>query len=84
MGRIVNISGTEIKDHGIQVLTDYVKKNLSDEYTLIMGCKPYTSDVDAVLIGRGSSIFAIEAEDWKGNIRARSYGLWEKRRNPHR
>lgn len=78
MGRIVNISGTKIKDHGIRVLTDYVKKNLPDEYTLVLGCKPYTSDVDAVLIGRGSTIFAIEAKDWKGNIRARSYGLWEK------
>jgi hypothetical protein len=81
MGRIVNISGTEIKDHGIQVLSDYVKKNLPDEYTLVLGCKPYTSDVDGVLIGKGP-IFAIEVKDWKGNIRARSYGLWEKDGTP--
>ena len=81
MGRIVNISGTEIKDHGIQVLADYINKNLSDDFTLILGCKPYTSDVDGVLIGKGS-IFAIEVKDSKGNIRARSYGLWEKDGTP--
>ncbi len=62
MRRIVNISGTEIRDHGVQVLTDYVKENLPDEYTLILGCKPYTSDIDGVLLGRGS-IFAIEVKD---------------------
>jgi hypothetical protein len=81
MGRIVNIGGTEIKDHGIQVLVDYVKKNFPDEYTLVLGCKPYTSDVDGVLIGRGS-IFAIEVKDWKGKIKARSYGLWERDGKP--
>jgi hypothetical protein len=81
MGRIVNIGGTEIKDHGIQVLADYVKKNFPDEYTLVLGCKPYTSDVDGVLIGRGS-IFAIEVKDWKGKIKARSYGLWERDGKP--
>jgi hypothetical protein len=81
MGRIVNISGTEIKDHGIQVLADYVKKNLPDDYTLVLGCKPYASDVDGVLIGKGS-IFAIEVKNWKGKIKARSYGLWEKDGTP--
>lgn len=81
MGRIVNISGTEIKDHGIQVLAHYIRKNLPDDYTLVLGCKPYTFDVDGVLIGKGS-IFAIEVKDWKGNIRVRSYGLWEKDRKP--
>jgi hypothetical protein len=81
MGRIVNIGGTEIKDHGIQVLVDHVKKNFPDEYTLVLGCKPYTSDVDGVLIGRGS-IFAIEVKDWKGKIKARSYGLWERDGKP--
>ncbi len=81
MGQILNISGTGIRDHGIQVLADYVRENLPDDYTLILGCKPYTSDVDGILIGKGS-VLTIEVKDWKGKIKARSYGLWEKAGTP--
>jgi hypothetical protein len=77
MARILNISGAEIKDRGIQKLADYVEANLPDDFTLVIGCKPSIYDVDAVLIGKGN-IFAIECKDWKGNIKGGSYGWWQK------
>jgi hypothetical protein len=77
MANILNISGTEIKDRGIQKLADYVEAHLPDEFTLVIGCKPFVYDVDAVLIG-GGNIYAIECKDWKGTIKGSSYGWWQK------
>ncbi len=77
MAKILNISGTDISDRGIQKLVSYVESNLPDDYTLVIGCKPYVYDVDAVLIGNGN-IFAIECKNWKGNIVGESYGWWKK------
>jgi hypothetical protein len=77
MAKILNISGTEIKDRGIQKLADYVEDHLTDEFTLVIGCKPSIYDVDAVLIG-GGNIYAIECKDWKGTISGGSYGWWQK------
>jgi len=79
MAKILNISGAEIKDRGIQKLAEYVEANLPDEFTLVIGCKPSIYDVDAVLIGRGN-IYAIECKDWKGNIKGGTYGWWQKDR----
>lgn len=77
MAKILNISGTEITDRGIQKLVSYVESNLPDDYTLVIGCKPSVYDVDAVLIGNGN-IFAIECKNWKGKIVGESYGWWQK------
>lgn len=77
MANILNISGAEIKDRGIQKLADYVEVNLPDEFTLVIGCKPSIYDVDAVLIG-GGNIYAIECKDWKGKITGGTYGWWQK------
>ncbi|KPK35856.1 MAG: hypothetical protein AMK70_04505 [Nitrospira bacterium SG8_35_1] len=77
MANILNISGTKIKDTGIQKLAEYVEANLTDEFTLVLGCKPAVYDVDAILIG-GGSIYAIECKDWKGTIKGGSYGWWQK------
>ena len=76
MEKILNISGTEIKDSGIRKLAEYVKANLPDS-TLIIGCKPSIYDVDAILI-HNNNIFAIECKDWKGTITGGSYGWWQK------
>jgi hypothetical protein len=77
MARILNISGTEIKDNGIRKLAEYVESHLPDDFTLVIGCKPSIYDVDAVLIGLGN-IYAIECKDWKGNIKGGTYGWWQK------
>jgi len=77
MAKILNISGTEIKDNGIRKLAGYVESNLPDDFTLVIGCKPSIYDVDAVLIGMGN-IYAIECKDWKGNIKGSTYGWWQK------
>lgn len=77
MAKILNISGAEITDRGIQKLADYIEANLPDNFTLVIGCKPSVYDVDAVLIGKGN-IYAIECKDWKGNITGSTYGWWQK------
>jgi len=77
MAKILNISGTEIKDIGIRKLAGYVESNLPADFTLVVGCKPSIYDVDAVLIGRGN-IYAIECKDWKGKITGGTYGWWQK------
>ena len=77
MAKILNISGSEIKDRGIQKLAEYLEANLSDAFTLVIGCKPSIYDVDAVLIG-GGNIYAIECKDWMGNVKGGSYGWWKK------
>lgn len=77
MARILNISGTRTTDRGILKLAQYVEHNLTDEYTLIIGCKPSIYDVDAILIGKGN-IISIECKDWKGKITGESYGWWKK------
>jgi hypothetical protein len=76
MSRIVNISGSPVTDRGILKLAEYTEANLP-EYTLIVGCKPFIYDVDAVLIGNGN-IYAIECKDWKGKITGGTYGWWQK------
>jgi len=77
MAKILNISGAEIQDSGIRKLADYVAANLSDDFTIVIGCKPSIYDVDAVLIG-GGNIYAIECKDWKGNTKGATYGWWQK------
>jgi len=79
VAKIIDISGTNVTDRGIARLIDYCRGNLSDDYTLIIGCLPYTSDVDGILIGRGN-IYAIECKDWKGEIEGSTYGYWTKDR----
>ncbi len=76
MANIINISGAHIEDRGIAKLAGYVEENLP-EFTLIIGCKPFVYDVDAVLIGNGN-IYAIECKDWKGKITGGAYGWWQK------
>jgi len=77
MTKIVNISGAEITDAGIQRLVDYCRDTLADNYTLIIGCLPYNSDIDAILIGNGN-IYAVECKHWKGEIEGSTYGHWTK------
>jgi hypothetical protein len=76
MAQILNISGSPVTDRGISKLAEYVDRNLP-EFTLIIGCKPFVYDVDAVLIGKGN-IYAIECKDWKGKITGGTYGWWQK------
>jgi hypothetical protein len=77
MAKIVNISGSEITDTGIQRLVDYCRNTLTGNYTLIIGCLPYNSDIDAILIGNGN-IYAVECKHWKGEIEGSTYGYWTK------
>jgi len=77
MTKIVNISGAEITDTGIQRLVEYCRDTLTDNYTLIIGCLPYNSDIDAILIGNGN-IYAVECKHWKGEIEGSTYGHWTK------
>jgi hypothetical protein len=76
MARILNIGGSPVTDRGISKLAEYVEANLQD-FTLVIGCKPFVYDVDAVLIGKGN-VYAIECKDWKGKITGGTYGWWQK------
>lgn len=85
MAKILNIQGTEIDDLAVAKLAAEIKTALPDDYTLVIGAKPFVYDIDGVLIGNGN-IFAVECKDWRGEIKASSYGTWrqdgEGRKNP--
>lgn len=81
MSKILNIQGSEVDDMGVLRLMDYVRYNLPDDFTLIVGCTPYVNDIDGVLIGKGN-IYAVECKNWKGNIEATDYNKWLKDGSP--